>query len=79
MSPSITHAGWANHQSRSEYCFTDKWNTIHGNLAARRKNKCPDYLLFHKPNMPIAIIEVTDNSRSSHNETSIATADCASL
>ncbi len=64
ISPALTHAGWENHQWRREYSFTDGRIIVRGKLVARGKKKRADYLLFHKPNMPIAIIEAKDNTHS---------------
>jgi type I restriction enzyme R subunit len=33
-------------------------------LHTRAKNKRADYVLFYKPNIPIAIIEAKDNNHS---------------
>lgn len=64
ISPSLLQAGWANHQWRREYAFTAGRIIVRGNLIARGKQKRADYLLFHKPNLPIAIIEAKDNGHS---------------
>lgn len=64
ISPALAQAGWENHQWRREFAFTDGRIIVRGKLVARGKRKRTDYLLFHKPNMPIAVIEAKDNSHS---------------
>jgi len=34
---------------------------VKGNLSTRGKRKRADYILYYKPNIPIAIIEAKDN------------------
>ena len=64
ISPSLAQAGWENHQWRREYSFTAGRIIVRGKLVARGKQKRADYLLFYKPNMPIAIIEAKDNNHA---------------
>lgn len=64
ISPSLLQAGWENHQWRREYAFTDGRIIVRGKMVARGKQKRADYLLFYKPNLPIAVIEAKDNSHS---------------
>ena len=51
-------------QVRAEYTFTDGRVIVRGNLTTRGKKKRADYLLFYKPNLPIAIIEAKENKKS---------------
>lgn len=44
--------------------LTDGKIFIRGNLFARGKLKRADYVLYYKPNIPIAIIEAKDNNHS---------------
>ena len=37
---------------------------VKGNLSIRGKRKRADYILYYKPNIPIAIIEAKDNKHS---------------
>ena len=37
---------------------------VRGKLHTRAQNKRADYVLFHRPNMPIAVIEAKDNKHS---------------
>lgn len=65
ITPAIEKAGWnIKTQVRAEYSFTDGRIIVRGNLTARGKRKRADYLLFYKPNLPIAIIEAKDNKNS---------------
>lgn len=65
ITPSIINSGW-NIQSNVffEHSFTDGRVIVRGNLTARAKRKRADYLLMHKKNYPIAIIEAKDNKHS---------------
>ena len=54
ITPAVTRAGWAPNRWRREYGFTDGKIIVRGKLVARAKRKRADYLLFHKPNLPIA-------------------------
>lgn len=64
VTPAIKQAGWAEQKWRREYGFTDGKIIVRGKLVARGKRKRVDYLLFHKPNLPIALIEAKDNTHS---------------
>ena len=64
VTPAITKAGWAANRWRREYVFTDGKIIVRGKLVARGKRKRTDYLLFHTPNLPIALIEAKDNNHS---------------
>jgi type I restriction enzyme R subunit len=64
ITPAITKAGWAANRWRREYGFTDGKIIVRGKLVARGKRKRLDYLLFHSPNLPIALIEAKDNNHS---------------
>ena len=63
ITPAIEAAGWDIHsQVFQEHSFTDGRIIVRGNLTARGKRKRADYILFCKPNIPIAIIEAKDGS-----------------
>lgn len=51
-------------QIREEVSFTDGRIYVKGNLTSRGKRKRADYILYYKPNIPIAIIEAKDNKHS---------------
>lgn len=55
-------AGWdANTQFLEEVSFTDGKIYVRGKLHSRGKAKRADYILYYKPNIPIAIVEAKDN------------------
>ena len=65
ITPAIENAGWdIKRQVRAEYTFTDGRIIVRGNLTSRGKKKRADYILFYKPNIPLAIIEAKDNKKS---------------
>ncbi|MCK4503722.1 MAG: DEAD/DEAH box helicase family protein, partial [Desulfuromonadales bacterium] len=65
IQPALEKAGWNPHtQIREEISFTDGRIYVKGNLTSRGKRKRADYILYHKPNIPIAIIEAKDNKHS---------------
>ena len=57
ITPALKDGGWFEHQWRREFAFTDGRIIVRGKLVARGKRKRVDYLLFYKPNIPIAVIE----------------------
>lgn len=64
IAPALRTAGWAEHQWRREYGFTDGKVIVRGNLIARGRRRRVDYLLFGPGNTPIAIVEAKDGSHS---------------
>lgn len=63
--PALLDAGWdSQFQILEEVSFTDGKIYVKGKLTARGKQKRADYILFYKPNIPIAIIEAKDNNHS---------------
>ncbi len=65
ITPAILKAGWDElTQLGREIFFTDGRIYVKGKLTARGKRKFADYILFYKPNVPIAIIEAKDNKHS---------------
>lgn len=65
ITPSILKSGWDEQtQIGREVFFTDGRIYVKGKLTARGKRKFADYILFYKPNVPIAIIEAKDNKHS---------------
>ncbi|WP_191861091.1 EcoAI/FtnUII family type I restriction enzme subunit R [Hanstruepera ponticola] len=62
INPAIQKAGWnMRTQVREEVSFTDGRIIVQGKLYTRGKKKRADYILYYKPNIPIAIIEAKDN------------------
>ena len=51
-------------QVREEVHFTDGRIQVKGDLTARGKRKKADYILYHKLNIPIAVIEAKNNKHS---------------
>ena len=65
ITPAIEAAGWEKFkQIKLEYNFTDGRVIVRGNVTARGKRKRTDYLLYYKPNLPLAIVEAKDNKHS---------------
>jgi type I restriction enzyme R subunit len=65
ITPALERAGWdIATQVREEFSITKGRIIVRGKLHTRAQNKRADYVLFHKPNMPIAIIEAKDNKHS---------------
>src|ERR1700709_2769647 len=63
--PALKGAGWADMlQIREEVYFTNGRIIVGGNLVSRGKAKKADFVLYYKPNIPIAIIEAKDNNHS---------------
>lgn len=64
ITPAVEESGWSKKQIRYEYAFTAGRIILRGNMTKRGKKKRADYLLFYKPNLPLAIIEAKDNNHS---------------
>lgn len=65
ITPALETSGWNKHtQLLEEVSFTDGKIYVRGKLTARGKQKRADYILYYKPNIPIAIIEAKDNKHS---------------
>ena len=65
ISPAVQQAGWDPMlQIREEVSFTNGRIIVRGKLVTRGKAKRADYILYYKPNIPIAIIEAKDNNHS---------------
>jgi type I restriction enzyme M protein len=65
ITPALTRAGWdILTQIREEFVLTQGRIVVRGKLHTRAQNKRADYVLFYKPNIPIAIIEAKDNNHS---------------
>jgi type I restriction enzyme R subunit len=63
--PAVTKAGWdLQEQIREQYTFTAGRIIVHGKTVKRGDQKRADFILFYKPNMPIALIEAKDNKHS---------------
>lgn len=65
ITPAIIQAGWdIDKQIREEFSFTAGRIHVKGNLWSRGIQKRADYILYYKPNIPIAIIEAKDNKHT---------------
>ena len=65
ITPALRRAGWDEMQQiREEVSFTRGRIIVRGKLVSRGKAKRADYILYHKPNIPVAVIEAKDNSHS---------------
>ncbi|MDD5040687.1 MAG: DEAD/DEAH box helicase family protein [Patescibacteria group bacterium] len=63
--PALVKAGWnVEKQIREEVFFTDGRIFVKGHKTARGERKRADFILYLKPNIPIAIIEAKDNNHS---------------
>lgn len=61
----VEYGGWdLNNQIREEVTFTAGKVLVRDNLTTRGQKKRADYILYYKPNIPIAVIEVKDNRHS---------------
>jgi type I restriction enzyme R subunit len=65
ITPALRQAGWDEmSQIREEVSFTKGRIIVRGKLVSRGKGKRADYILYYKPNIPIALIEAKDNNHS---------------
>ena len=65
ITPAIKKAGWDTlTQLLEEVSFTDGKIYVRGKMTARGTRKRADYILYYKPNIPIAIVEAKDNKHS---------------
>jgi type I restriction enzyme R subunit len=63
ITPAVKQAGWdVLSQIREEVAFTKGRIIVRGRLVTRGKAKRADYILYYKPNIPIALIEAKDNN-----------------
>ena len=62
--PAILNAGWDNTtQIRQEVKLRDGKVIVRGKVAARRTVKSADIVLYHKPGIPLAVIEAKANKQ----------------
>ena len=65
ITPALRSAGWDEMlQIREEVSFTKGRIIVRGKLVTRGQGKRADYILYYKPNIPIALIEAKDNTHS---------------
>jgi type I restriction enzyme R subunit len=65
ITPALEQTGWdIATQVREEFPLTRGRVIVRGKLDTRAKHKRADYVLFYKPNIPVAVIEAKDNNHS---------------
>ncbi len=65
ITPAVVAAGWdLQTQIREEVSFTKGRIVVRGKLHSRGKAKRADYILYARPNLPIALIEAKDQSHT---------------
>ena len=65
ITPALRKTGWDEMtQIREEVGFTKGRIIVRGKLVSRGKAKRADYILYYKPNIPIAVIEAKDNTHA---------------
>ncbi len=61
ITPALTAAGWDLHtQIREEVTFTKGRIIVRGKLHTRGETKRAEYILYYRPNIPLALIEAKD-------------------
>ncbi len=65
ITPALRQAGWDEIlQIREEVTFTKGRIIVRGKLVTRGMAKRADYILYYKPNIPLALIEAKDNTHA---------------
>lgn len=65
IAPAISAAGWdIQRQVREEVSFTKGRIIVRGKLHSRGKSRRADFILYHQPNLPLAVIEAKDNTHT---------------
>src|SRR5436309_11852471 len=65
ITAAVIACGWSDAtQIRREVHFTNGQIHVRGKMVTRGKSKFADYVLYYRPNIPIAIIEAKDNKHS---------------
>ena len=63
ITPAMESAGWdVDSQIREQVHFTKGRIIVRGKLVTRGKDKFADYILYYKPNIPVAVVEAKDNN-----------------
>lgn len=64
ITPAVKKAGWDEMaQIREEVSFTKGRIIVRGKMVSRGQGKRADYVLYYKPNIPLALIEAKDNTQ----------------
>lgn len=62
ITPAIVQSGWDLHtQVRQEVHLTKGRIIVRGKIVIRGESKYADYILYHKPQLPLAIVEAKDD------------------
>ena len=70
ITPALRKAGWDEMlQIREEVSFTKGRIIVRGKLVSRGQAKRADYVLYFKPNIPLALIEAKDSCGKWHRDT----------
>lgn len=65
ITPAILAAGWdRDSQLREEVSFTNGKITVRRKMVKRGERKRADYILYWKPNIPLAVVEAKDNKHN---------------
>jgi len=65
IAPAIENAGWDKMtQMREEFYFTDGPIHVQGTKTKRGTGKKADYILYYKPDIPLAVVEAKDNNKT---------------
>jgi type I restriction enzyme R subunit len=65
ITPAIEQSGWDEMtQIRREVSFTKGRIIVRGKMVTRGKAKRADYILYHKSDLPIAVVEAKDNKHA---------------
>ena len=65
ITPALELAGWdIQTQVREEVGFTKGRIIVRGKVHKRGEAKRADYILYFRPNLPLAVIEAKDNNHS---------------
>src|SRR5687768_3174291 len=63
ITPAIVRGGWDLHTQLRENVHLTKGRVIvRGKMVMRGEAKFADYVLYYKPNIPLAIVEAKDNN-----------------
>ena len=65
ITPAIARSSWdVATQVREEFTLTAGRIIMRGKLHTRAKNKRADYVLFYKPNIPVAVVKAKRNNHA---------------
>src|SRR5688500_17303442 len=65
ITPAVQGAGWdIQNQVREEVSFTKGRIIVRGKLHSRGQSRRADFILYHQPNLPLAVTEAKDNKHS---------------